>query len=194
MEYYKNYIMVIIKSYEDFATHTNKELGVSSWHKITQEQIDSFASATLDYQWIHVNPERACKESPFKTTIAHGYLMLSLIPYFWKQIVDVQNLSMEVNYGLEQLKFGQAVVVDSEVRCRVTLKSIINLKGVTKATLFVQLEIKDQKKTAFAGNVMFLYHFIKPSCSRLTAVNSSFTIDTQQRESKTVLAFSTTNV
>ena len=85
---------------------------------------------------------------------------LSLIPYFWKQIVEVQNLKMEVNYGIEMIKFGQAVLVDSEVRCRVSLKSIINLRGTTKATLYIQLEIKDQPKNAFAGDVIFLYHFI----------------------------------
>lgn len=151
--------MVVIRSYEEFESHLNKELGVSSWHKITQQQIDKFAVTTLDQQWIHTDPERAKKESPFKATIAHGYLTLSLIPYFWKQIVDVQNLSMEVNYGLEQLKFGQAVVVDSEVRCRVALKSIINLRNITKANLFIQLEIKNQQKHAFTGNVLFLYHF-----------------------------------
>jgi len=151
--------MVIIKSYEDFASHLGKELGVSSWHKITQEQINAFADATLDHQWIHTDPERAKRESPFKATIAHGYLTLSLVPYFWKQIVDVQNLKMEVNYGLEQLKFGQAVIVDNEVRCRVWLKSIINLRGITKATLFIQLEIKDQARHAFAGDALFLYHF-----------------------------------
>jgi hypothetical protein len=67
---------------------------------------------------------------------------------------------MEVNYGIEMIKFGQAVVVDSEVRCRVFLKSIINLRGITKATLFIQLEIKDQPKHAFTGDVVFLYHFI----------------------------------
>ena len=151
--------MVIIKSHKEFEAHLHKELGVSSWHKITQEQINNFADATLDHQWIHVDPERAKRESPFKTTIAHGYLTLSLVPFFWKQIVDVQNLTMEVNYGIEQLKFGQAVLVDSEVRCRVALKSIINLRGVTKATLFIQLEIKGQKKNAFTGDALFLYHF-----------------------------------
>jgi acyl dehydratase len=152
--------MVIIRSHEEFETHLGKELGVSSWHKITQEQINNFADATLDHQWIHTDPERAKRESPFKKTIAHGYLILSLLPYFWRQIVDVQNLKMEINYGLEQIKFGQAVVVDNEVRCRVWLKSIINLRGITKATLFIQLEIKDQKKHAFAGDALFLYHFI----------------------------------
>ena len=152
--------MVIIRSHQEFETHLGKELGVSSWHKITQEQINNFADATLDHQWIHVDPERAKRESPFKTTIAHGYLTLSLIPYFWKQVADVQNLKMQVNYGLEQLKFGQAVLVDNEVRCRVWLKSIINLRGVTKATLSIQLEIKDQQKHAFTGDALFLYHFI----------------------------------
>ena len=151
--------MVIIKSHAEFASFLGKEIGVSSWHQITQEQINSFADATLDHQWIHVDAERAKIESPFKSTIAHGYLTLSLVPFCWKQLVDVQNLKMEVNYGIEQIKFGQAVLVNSEVRCRVTLKSIINLKGITKATLFIQLEIKDQPKHAFTGDVVFLYHF-----------------------------------
>lgn len=151
--------MLTINSHEEFESHLHKELGVSSWHKITQEQINKFALATHDHQWIHTDPERAQKDSPFSATIAHGYLSLSLVPYFWKQIVDVQNLSMEVNYGIEELRFGQAVIVDSEVRCRVWLKSIVNLKNITKATLFIQLEIKDQKKHAFSGSVLFLYHF-----------------------------------
>jgi acyl dehydratase len=152
--------MVVIKSHKEFETYIGKELGVSNWHMITQEQINKFADATLDHQWIHTDPERAKRESPFKATIAHGYLTLSLIPFFWKQIVDVQNIKMEVNYGIEQLKFGQAVIVGNEVRCRVSLQSIVNLRGVSKATKFIQLEIKDQPKHAFTANVLFLYHFI----------------------------------
>ena len=152
--------MLIIKSFLEFESKLGQELGVSSWHKITQKQINEFANATLDHQWIHTDPERAKTESPFEATIAHGYLTLSLIPYLWKQIVDVQNLKMEVNYGIERLKFGQAVVVESEVRCRVKVAAIANLRGVTKATLAIQLEIKDQPKPAFTGDVVFLYHFI----------------------------------
>ena len=151
--------MLVIKNHAEFEAFLGRELGVSPWHKITQEQINKFANATLDHQWIHVDTERAKTESPFKKTIAHGYLTLALIPYFWKQIVEVQNLKMEVNYGIEMIKFGQAVLVDSEVRCRVSLKSIINLRGITKATLFIQVEINDQPKNAFAGDVVFLYHF-----------------------------------
>ena len=152
--------MVVIKSHAEFESYLGKEIGVSNWHQITQEQINQFADATLDHQWIHTDVERAAKESPFKTTIAHGYLTLSLIPYFWKQVADVQNLKMEVNYGIEQLKFGQAVLVNSEVRCRVSLKASINLRGITKATLFITLEIKDQAKPAFTCDTLFLYHFV----------------------------------
>jgi len=152
--------MLVIKNHAEFEAFLGRELGVSPWHKITQEQINKFANATLDHQWIHVDTERVKTESPFKKTIAHGYLTLALIPYFWKQIVEVQNLKMEVNYGIEMIKFGQAVLVDSEVRCRVSLKSIINLRGITKATLFIQVEINDQPKNAFSGDVVFLYHFI----------------------------------
>lgn len=152
--------MLLINNYAEFESYLGKDLGVSAWHKITQEQISKFADATLDHQWIHIDAERAVKEGPFQATIAHGYLTLSLIPYLWKQIVDIRNLKMEINYGIESLKFGQAVVVDSEVRLKVKLASIANLRGVTKATLSVELEIRDQNKPAFKGEVVFLYHFI----------------------------------
>lgn len=152
--------MLIIKSHQEFAEYAGKELGVSNWHTITQEQINLFSDATLDHQWIHIDTERAKTESPFKATIAHGYLTLSLIPYLWKQVIDIQNLKMEINYGIESLRFAQPVIVNSEVRLRVTLKTILNLRGVTKATITAELEIKDEKKSAFTGDTVFLYHFI----------------------------------
>lgn len=152
--------MLLINNYAEFESYLGKDLGVSAWHKISQEQISKFADATLDHQWIHIDAERAAKEGPFQATIAHGYLTLSLIPYLWKQIVDIRNLKMEINYGIESLKFAQAVVVDSEVRLKAKLVSIANLRGVTKSTLSVELEIRDQNKPAFKGEVVFLYHFI----------------------------------
>ncbi len=152
--------MLIINNYTEFESFLGQELGVSAWHKITQDQIRKFADATLDHQWIHIDTERAATEGPFKATIAHGYLTLSLIPYLWKQITDIKNLKMEINYGIENLKFAQAVVVDSEVRLRAKLVSIANLRGVTKAVLGVELEIQGQSKPAFKGDVVFLYHFI----------------------------------
>jgi acyl dehydratase len=151
--------MITINNYEEFEAYLGKELGVSNWHKITQEQINKFADATLDHQWIHTEPEKAATESPFKATIAHGYLTLSLIPYLWKQVVSIQNLKMEINYGIEKLRFAQPVLVDSEVRLVVKLAAIANLRGITKASIGISLEIKDQKKPALTGEVVFLYHF-----------------------------------
>lgn len=152
--------MIIINNFDEYATYLNKEIGVSNWHKIDQEQINKFADATLDYQWIHTDPERAAIDSPFKTTIAHGYLTLALIPYLWKQITDVRNIKMEINYGIESFKFGQAVLVNDEVQLGAKLNAITNLRGVTKVVIGATLSIKGQTKPAYTGNVVFLYHFI----------------------------------
>lgn len=151
--------MVIINGYEEYKAHEGKVLGVSKWHKIDQEQINKFADATLDHQWIHTDEERAKNEGPFKSTIAHGYLTLSLIPYLWKQIADVRNVKMEINYGIENFKFGQAVTVDSEVQLQATVKTVTNLRGTIKVAIQARLEIKDQPKPAYVGDVIFLYHF-----------------------------------
>ncbi|MES2447327.1 MAG: MaoC family dehydratase [Bacteroidota bacterium] len=151
--------MVIVNSYAEFEAYLGKEIGLSHWHTINQEQINKFADATLDHQWIHTDKEKAEKEGPFKATIAHGYLTLSLIPYLWKQIADIRNIKMEINYGIENFKFGQAVIVDSEVQLKAKLKSIVNLRGITKVIIEATLSIKDQAKPAYTGDVMFLYHF-----------------------------------
>lgn len=150
---------VVINSYEEFEQLVGKEIGVSEYHRVTQEQIDKFADATLDHQWIHVDRERARKESPYGDTIAHGYLSLSILPYLWAQIIEVNNITMLVNYGIETLKFGQPVAVNSEVRIVAGLKSLINLRGTAKAEVEVVLEIKESRKPAFKGVFVFLYQF-----------------------------------
>jgi acyl dehydratase len=148
-----------INSFEEFQKFEGTELGVSGYHTITQEQINKFAEATLDYQWIHLDQERAKTESPFGGTIAHGYLTVSLLPYLWAQIISIGNLKMQVNYGIEELRFNQAVVVNSQVRLRARLLSLKNLRGIAKAQLEVTMEIKDNPKPAFTGIITFLYHF-----------------------------------
>lgn len=150
---------VIINSFAEFEQYIGKDFGVSEYHQVTQEQINLFAEATLDHQWIHVDPERAKTESPYGTTIAHGYLSLSILPYLWKQMVEVNNIRLLVNYGIEKLKFNQPVLVNSEVRLNAKLEALINLKGITKAEIKVSLEIKDNKKPALEGSLIFLYHF-----------------------------------
>ncbi|MFC3560567.1 MaoC family dehydratase [Pedobacter jamesrossensis] len=152
--------MLIINSFEEYQSHLGKELGISQWHKIDQDQINSFADATLDHQWIHVDCVRAENEGPFKATISHGYLTLSLIPYLWKQIADVRNLKMEINYGIERFRFGQAVIVGSEVQLKAKLLSIANLRGTTKVVIQATLIIRGESKPAYTGDVIFLYHFL----------------------------------
>lgn len=150
---------IIISSHEDFENYVGKELGVSEYIKITQEQINLFADATLDHQWIHVDEARCQTESPFKSTIAHGYLNLSVLPHLWEQIVEVRNSKLTVNYGIEKLRFGQAVLVNSEVRLKASLVSVVNLRGISKVEIKVVLEIKDSKKPALEANTIFLYNF-----------------------------------
>lgn len=133
-------------------------MGVSDYHKITQDQINLFADATLDHQWIHTDPERA-SQSQFGSTIAHGYLTLAITPHLWKQIADIRNTKMMINYGIEKMRFNQAVTVNSEVRLKAKLASLMDLRGITKAQLDIELEIKDSKKSAFTATLVFLYHF-----------------------------------
>jgi len=120
---------VIINSFEELEALTGKDLGVSEYHQITQEQINKFADATLDHQWIHVDVEKAKTESQFGSTIAHGYLTISILPHLWNQIVDVRNLKMQVNYGIEKFKFNAPVVVDSKVRLHAKVNKVVNLRG-----------------------------------------------------------------
>ncbi|NOR73869.1 MAG: MaoC family dehydratase [Draconibacterium sp.] len=149
----------IINNYEDFAVLEGKLIGVSEYIQITQDQIDKFADATLDYQWIHTDPERAAKESPFKSTIAHGYLSLSMLTYLWFNVVDVRNVKMIVNYGIEKLRFQQPVKVNDKIRATVSLKEIKNLRGIAKIQVKIVVDIEGEKKPAYDALVNFLYHF-----------------------------------
>ncbi len=150
---------ILITSHQDFEKLVGEKLGVSSYHTITQSQINKFADATIDHQWIHTDPERAEKEGAFGKTIAHGYLTLSLLPMMWDQVVQVENFKMLVNYGVDKFKFAQPVLVDSQVRTHVWLKDITNLRGISKVQLRVKMEIEGNKKPAFDGEMIFLYHF-----------------------------------
>ena len=149
---------VTFNNHAEFEKYIGQEIGVSEYVQITQDQINTFAEATLDHQWIHTDPERA-KDGPFGTTIAHGYLTISVLPYFWAQIANFNNIKMMVNYGIDRLKFGQAVKVNDEVRLIAKLRALTNLRGISKTEVDVTMEIKDQKKPAFRATIIFLYHF-----------------------------------
>ena len=151
--------MLEINSYEEFAAHLGEEIGTSEWLTVVQDRINQFADATLDLQWIHVDVERAKAESPYKSTLVHGYLTLSLLPYFWNQIIKVNNLKMLVNYGMDKMRFGQAVPVGSRLRMVTKLHEIANLRGICKASIAFKIEIEGQRKPALEGIATFLYYF-----------------------------------
>ncbi len=150
---------LVVNSYEEFAAFEGKKLGASDWLLIDQERINLFADATLDHQWIHVDADRAKKESPYQSTIAHGYLTLSLLPYLWSQIIEVNNIKMLVNYGMDKMRFGQAVVTGSRVRMVTKLHAISNLRGICKTEIDFKIEIEGQRKPALEGIATFLYYF-----------------------------------
>ncbi len=150
---------LVVNSYDEFASHLGEQIGVSEWLEVTQERINLFADATLDHQWIHVDTERAKVESPYKTTIAHGYLTLSLLPHLWQEIIEVNNVKMLVNYGMDQMKFGQPVLSGQRVRLVAYLHTIANLRGTCKAEIKFKLEIENQRKQALEGIATFLYYF-----------------------------------
>ncbi len=148
-------------SYEEFESYLGKELGVSEWLEVNQERINMFADATLDHQWIHVDVERAKTDTPYKSTIAHGYLTLSLLPHMWQEIIQVNNIDMLVNYGMDKMRFGQAVLTGSRVRLVAKLHSIANLRGIAKTEIDFKIEIEGERKPALQGIASFLYYFKK---------------------------------
>lgn len=135
------------------------ELGVSDWIEITQERIDLFAEATDDRQWIHVDPERAKRESPFGTTIAHGYLTAALAPHLLSQIVEVKGVSMLVNPGIEKMRFRSPVPSGSRLRMRGTLKALRELPGgALRATFTIRFEVEGKKRPVAFGNALLVYY------------------------------------
>ena len=112
--------MRVFKTLAELVSFAGQELGVSPWHTITQQQIDAFAKATMDQQWIHVDEERA-KEGPFKSTIAHGFLTLSLMPWCMEQALSIEQHNTSINYGLNKVRFTSVVPVNSQVRARFQL-------------------------------------------------------------------------
>ena len=150
---------LIINSYEDFEQYVGKELGASGYVQLSQERINLFADATLDHQWIHVDTEKAKAESPFGTTIAHGYLTMSMLPYLWDQIVEVNNLERMMNYGMDKMKFAQPVLSGQHVRMVTRLQELANLRGAVKTTIKFTIEVQEPGKKALEGLATFIYYF-----------------------------------
>jgi acyl dehydratase len=134
-----------------------EHLGFSEWHEVTQEQVNLFADATGDHQWIHVDIERA-KTGPFGGPIAHGYLTLSLAPTLLAEILDVTGIAMSINYGLNKLRFPSPVPVGSKVRAGAALAGLEEVAGGVQCTLAVTFEIEGATKPVCVAEILFRYY------------------------------------
>jgi acyl dehydratase len=124
-----------------------REIAVTDWLSVTQERIRQFAEVTEDRQWIHVDRERAQQESPYGTTIAHGFLTLSLVSHFMKQAIQIRSgVRMGVNYGLNRVRFPSPVRADSQIRARVKVNSVKELPDAVEAVFEVSVEGQDSEK------------------------------------------------
>jgi acyl dehydratase len=139
----------------ELESSTARDLGTSEWETIDQRQIDLFAEATHDHQWIHVDP-KAAAQGPFGTTVAHGYLTLSMLPYFVSQVLNVTDVRMGINYGTEKIRFTAPVPVGSQVRLKATLRDSERRGEGLLYRLGIEVEIKDSQKPALVGEVLYL--------------------------------------
>jgi len=149
--------MTTVAKIDDLPSLVGQHLGYSDWRQITQEQVNQFADATGDHQWIHVDPERA-KSGPFGGPIAHGYLTLSLVPVLLTQVFVVEGITMGVNYGANKVRFPSPVPVGSELRLGAALAGVEDVAGGVQATLDVTLEVKDAPKPSCAAQVVFRFY------------------------------------
>jgi acyl dehydratase len=140
----------------EFVAAKGESLGFSEWHKITQEQVNAFADATGDHQWIHVDIERAAS-GPFGGTIAHGYLTVSLLPVMSMEIFRVENLTMGINYGLDRVRFPSPVLTGSSIRAEATLTDIKETPLGSLAHVRMRIEVEGQQKAACVADTLSLF-------------------------------------
>jgi len=149
----------VIESIEDAKALEGEEVGLSDWVVIDQHRIDQFAEATGDYQWIHVDTERAAREMPSGTTISHGYLTLSLIPALTGDFVEVVNLERAINFGLNKVRFYTPVPVGSKIRARSKVLQVRRRAGAMILTSETRLEVENERKPACVAETLGMYFF-----------------------------------
>jgi acyl dehydratase len=150
---------LIIKNPQALNEWVGKEIGVSEWFHISQERIDKFAEATEDRQWIHVDRAKASKESPYRVTIAHGFLTLSLLSHLVKELMQIQTgLRLAVNYGLNRVRFPSAVRADSRIRARVALQALKEMPECVEAIYAVTIACEHSEKPACVAESIVRYY------------------------------------
>jgi acyl dehydratase len=135
-----------------------QEVGTSSWIEITQQQVNTFADATDDHQWIHIDVERAKRESPFGGPVAHGYLTLSLLIPMWSEVLKVTDAAMGVNYGLNKVRFPTPVPVGGKIRMTATLTDVTEVKDGLQVTVSAVIELEGSEKPACVAEPIFRFY------------------------------------
>ncbi len=143
-------------AFDSIGTHVGEHLGYSDWHTVTQEQVNLFADATGDHQWIHIDVDRA-KAGPFGAPIAHGYLTLSLAPVLLGQVLHVDGVKMGVNYGTNKVRFPSPVPVGSNLRLGGKLLSVEDVPGGKQVTIEATFEVEGAKKPSCVAELVFRY-------------------------------------
>jgi acyl dehydratase len=146
----------VFEGLDELAAAQGSQLGPTEWLEISQERVDTFADATDDHQWIHVDPAKAAA-GPFGGTIAHGLLTLSLLPHFSHQLYTVKNIAMAVNYGYNKVRFITPVKVGARLRARAELTSVALLEGAAQSTMTVTVEIEGSDKPAAVAESIIRY-------------------------------------
>jgi acyl dehydratase len=146
-----------IKGLDDLRAKAGDHLGYSDWQELTQDQVNLFADATGDHQWIHVDVEKA-KKGPFGGPIAHGYLTLSLVPALMGQIVTIEGMSMGLNYGCNKVRFPSPLPVGAKLRLGASLQSVEEVAGGVQAIIGVTIEVQGQEKPACVADVVYRYY------------------------------------
>ena len=141
-----------IEGLDQLKSLVGKEAGMSDWFEITQDRVNQFADATEDHQWIHIDEKRAATESPYHSTIAHGFLTLSLLPMLLQQAVQLTGFGMKINYGLNKLRFPAPVPVGSRIRARFTITDVSEFEGGVQITWRVMVEVHGQAKPCLAAD------------------------------------------
>ncbi len=149
----------LIKTMDDARALVGAEIGLSDWAVIDQNRIDQFAESTTDYQWIHVDTERAARELPEGKTIAHGYLTLALIPALTGNFIEVENLTRAINFGLNKVRFYTPVRAGARVRARVNVLKAQRRAGALLLTSEVRIEVEGERKPACVAETLGMYFF-----------------------------------
>ncbi|MCS6822038.1 MAG: MaoC family dehydratase [Microscillaceae bacterium] len=151
--------MKIFNNAQELKEAVGQEIGTSNWLLITQERINDFAKATEDFQWIHIDEERAKKELPWSSTIAHGFLTLSLAPKFMYELYEVKNTKMALNYGTNKVRFTSPVPVGSYIRMKAVLSQVEEVESGIQITMTLTFERQGQEKPVCVAEMLSRFYF-----------------------------------